>query len=51
MNLDITFCSKLNCNNKKCKRNQIELIGALDVPKEILNISISDFKDCEFWKE
>lgn len=48
MNYDITFCSKKNCPNKKCKRNQsnIEEIEYL-----IRHIWQGDFKDCEYWKE
>ena len=47
MNYDITFCSKKDCNNLECKRNQRNL-------PEIDNLRIiwqSDFVECEHWKE
>ena len=48
MNYDITFCSKLDCNNLECKRNQKNLIISED---EVRFISISQFEVCEHWKE
>lgn len=50
MDLDITFCSNLKCNNMTCKRNQRNYDwGIVTLVKP--EISISNFKDCEFWKE
>lgn len=43
MNYDITFCSKNNCKNKECKRNQSKIE---DITR---TICITDFKDCEYW--
>lgn len=50
MNLDITFCSNLNCKNMECERNQKKYdwsIITLVKPA----ISISNFSNCEFWEE
>ena len=44
MNYDITFCSKKNCPNKECKRNQN------NIEDEERLISIAEFKDCEYWE-
>lgn len=48
MNLDITYCSKINCKNLKCERNQEHLNKIL-----IGNhpISISENTDCKYWEE
>lgn len=48
MNLDITFCSKIDCKNVKCERHQkaINYIYLENHP-----ISIADFKKCEFWED
>jgi len=48
MNLDITFCSRLNCKNKECIRNQWQLIELAD---ETHPISMANFENCEFWEE
>ena len=48
MNYDITFCSNKNCK-QKCERNQNNVDK-----EEILTrngIWISDFKECEYFKE
>ena len=45
MNYDITFCSKLDCNNLECKRNQS------NIEEEIKYIWQGDFKDCKYWEE
>ena len=47
-NLDITFCSKRNCTNKECLRNQnnYDLSNIGNKP-----ISISLFEECDHWKE
>ena len=48
MNYDITFCSKTDCKNKECRRNQnnyqFSHMGNV-------YISIAEFKECEHWKE
>lgn len=44
MNLDITFCSR-NCENTECKRNKKH------IPEDAKYVSMSDFKDCEDYKE
>lgn len=41
---DITFCSKTDCKEYGCYRNQF------GIPKEIRLVSIADFKECEFWE-
>lgn len=45
---DITFCSKLECKNLKCDRNQnnYDFRKAGNRP-----ISIAEFSNCENWKE
>lgn len=48
MNLDITFCSKINCKNKECLRN-INNYNWAEIDKQ--HISISLFEECEHWKE
>lgn len=50
-NLDITFCSKTNCKNKECKRNQNHLWGIVELVRLYHPISIADFKKCDFWEE
>ena len=41
---DITFCSRTECDNKKCKRNQ----NNYDIPYDVY-ISIADFSgNCEY---
>ena len=46
--LDITYCSKINCKNKKCERNQ----SNLDIEKVGNHpISIMNFEKCEVWKD
>jgi len=47
MDYDITFCSKKDCKNLKCKRNQKSLP---DLEKNYL-FWISDFKECENWED
>lgn len=45
---DITFCSKRNCNNLKCERNQ------KNIPIEaylIRHIWQGNFPECKHWKE
>ena len=48
MNYDITFCSKLDCNKLECKRNQQNL---LESGIGLIFISVSNFEECEHWKE
>lgn len=45
---DITFCSKKECKNLKCERNQnnYNFMMAENRP-----ISIGEFKKCEYWNE
>ena len=47
-NFDKTFCSKENCNNEQCLRNQnnydFSNLGNR-------GISIAHFEECEHWKE
>ena len=52
MNLDITFCSNLKCENLSCERNQNNLIKLCKYAEIELNrpISIANFKKCEFWE-
>ena len=45
MNYDITFCSKRNCKNKECLRNQ----NNYNLTENRL-ICISMFTECEHWK-
>ena len=48
MNYDITFCSKMDCKNLECKRNQ------QNIPKAeymIRHIWQGNFEECEHWKE
>ena len=45
MNYDITFCSKKNCPNKECKRNQINTEGRTQP------IWIGNYEKCEYWEE
>ena len=48
---DITFCSKQNCKNKECERSQRRIIQECAELNYIPYISISDFKECEYWEE
>ena len=48
INRDITYCSKTNCENDKCDRNQRNIYKESDKHK---NIWIGEFTDCEHWKE
>lgn len=48
MNFDITFCSKINCPNKECERNQ-ENLKELDY--KLNQIWQGNFERCEYWKE
>ena len=48
MNYDITFCSKKNCKNSKCERNQKNIPELED---EAMHIWVSDFKKCDYWEE
>lgn len=50
MNLDITFCSKLDCENFNCKRHQGHVLG-YDTKYIKKYISIANFENCEFWEE
>lgn len=45
---DITFCSKKECKNLKCERNQnnYNFMEAGNHP-----ISIGEFRKCEYWNE
>lgn len=45
MNYDITFCSKLDCNNLECKRNQ------KNISEDVVYIWQGNFEECEHWKE
>ena len=47
MNLDITFCSKTNCKNEECKRNQYNINAIM---KDLRFICMANFEDCEFWE-
>ena len=51
MNLDITFCSKINCE-KNCERNQNNIMKLCKNGEIELNhpISMANFKECEFWE-
>jgi hypothetical protein len=46
MNYDITFCDKLNCENKNCERNQDNLCKNLN-----RFISISSYLDCKYYSK
>lgn len=48
MNYDITFCSKRNCKNLKCERNQNNIP---ELEYKTRHIWISDFKECECWED
>ena len=48
MNYDITFCSKTDCKNEKCHRNQV---NKPELEHFIRGIWQSDFIECEHWKE
>ena len=41
---DRTFCSKTDCKDKECRRNQ----NNYDFSNDIY-ISIAEFKECEKW--
>lgn len=47
-NFDITFCSKVNCNDKQCRRNRnnYDFSNLKNRP-----ISTANFEECEHWKE
>lgn len=45
---DKTFCSKTDCKNLKCDRNQNNYNFALAGNRPI---SISNFIKCEYWEE
>lgn len=47
MNYDITFCTKSDCENLKCERNQ------KNIPKidKAGDIWVSSFKECKYWEE
>lgn len=47
MNYDITFCSKKNCNNLKCVRNQKNLPNA----EKVYLFWMNAFKECKYWEE
>jgi len=47
MNYDITFCSKKNCKNLKCERNQKNIP---ELEYEAMHIWVSDFKKCDYWE-
>lgn len=51
MNLDITFCSNLRCENLSCERNQNNLIKLCKYGEIELNhpISFMDFEKCEYF--
>lgn len=49
MNYDITFCSKKDCSNKECERNQSNVDKVEVMIRQ--GISISNFEKCECWKE
>lgn len=53
MNLDITFCSNLKCENLSCERNQNNLIKLCKYGEIELNhpISIANFEKCEYWEK
>ena len=48
MNYDITFCSKKNCKNLKCKRNQKNIPETEYIAR---HICIGNFEKCECWEE
>lgn len=48
MNYDITFCSKLDCKNLECKRNQRLIPQIKWVQRDIW---VGNFEECEHWKE
>ena len=48
MNYDITFCSKKNCKNLKCERNQKNIS---DIEYNTRHIWVGDFKECEYWED
>lgn len=49
MNLDITYCNKIDCKNLKCERNQNKLQDLYN-KKECKYISIGNFPRCEYWE-
>lgn len=42
--IDITYCCR-KCGNMECKRNKKH------IPEDAKYVSMSDFKDCEDYKE
>ena len=45
MNEDITFCSKTDCKNTKCERNQN------NIQQHWLDHSYAMFTDCEYFTD
>lgn len=45
---DITFCSKKECKNLKCERNQKNIP---EMEYSIRYIWQGDFKECEYWED
>lgn len=48
MSFDITFCSKRDCKNKDCERNQARL---KELDYKINQIWQGNFEKCEYWKD
>ena len=48
MNYDITFCSKKNCKNINCERNQNHIP---EIEYKAREIWVGDFKESKNWKE
>lgn len=48
MMYDITFCTKIDCRNHKCERNQCNIP---ETEYKVREIWVGDNPKCEYWKE
>jgi hypothetical protein len=48
MNYDITFCTKSDCKNLKCGRNQKNIP---EIEYKAREIWIGNFKECKYWED
>ena len=45
MFIDISYCSKKDCKNYKCCRNQ------KNIPEYLHIVSMTNFENCEYWED
>ncbi len=48
MDYDITFCSKKDCSNKECERNQQNIPKIKYLTRHIWQ---GNFEKCEYWED